>query len=283
VSGISQGAIYAFVGLSLTLIFRTTTVINFGHGELFMLSAFGMFVGVVAFNLPYLLVAMVVLIGLFLIGAIIDRYFMTPLLSGPHLSTAMMTIAIGYVLRGIVRYLWGRDALAMPAPFAFGAVQIGPVIVTAYDLTITISVTLMLLIFFLGFHKTTLGKLTQAVYQSPRGARLIGVNVSAFNSTMWGLGAAMAAIAGILVAPVTLLYPDMGANALIRGFAAMAIGGFGSLQGAVVGGLILGVLEQLFGAYINSALIDVTAYLVILFVLILRPNGLFGRAMFVRV
>ena len=119
--------------------------------------------------------------------------------------------------------------------------------------------------------------------RSERGATLIGVNVLAFHQSMWGVGLAMGALGGILIAPISLLHPDLGASFLIRGFAAMALGGFGSLGGAVVGALLLGLAEQLFGFYINTALIDITAYLVIVAVLVIRPSGLFGKTVTVRV
>ena len=127
-------------------------------------------------------------------------------------------------------------------------------------------------------YRSSAGRVMQAVCQSERGAALVGINVRAFHGVMWGVGAALAALGGVLVAPVTLLHPGLGASFLIKGFAAMTLGGFGSLGGAVVGGLVLGVAEQLVGGYVSTKMIDITAYLVIILVLALRPNGLFGRA-----
>jgi branched-chain amino acid transport system permease protein len=144
-------------------------------------------------------------------------------------------------------------------------------------------VVLFLTAFFVIFYGTRTGQIIQAVYQSERGAALVGINVRAFHGIMWGVGAAMGAIAGVLLAPITLLYPDLGANFLIRGFAAMTLGGFGSLWGAVAGGVLLGISEQLLGAYVSTKLIDIAAYLVIIAVLILRPVGLFGKTAVVRV
>src|SRR3954469_18750571 len=121
-------------------------------------------------------------------------------------------------------------------------------------------------------------RVRRAVCQWGRGAALVGINVRAFHGAMWGVGAALAAVGGVLVAPITLLHPGLGASFLIKGFAAMTLGGFGSFGGAVLGGLILGVAEQLVGGFVSTKLIDITAYLVIILVLALRPNGLFGRA-----
>jgi len=124
------------------------------------------------------------------------------------------------------------------------------------------------------FYFTRVGKIAQAASQNLRGAALVGINVPRFFSSMWGVAAVMGAVGGILVAPVTLLYPDMGAYTLIRAFAAMTLGGFGLLSGAIVGGLLMGVIEQFAGAYISTALIDIAAYLVIIIVLIFKPSGL---------
>jgi branched-chain amino acid transport system permease protein len=123
----------------------------------------------------------------------------------------------------------------------------------------------------------------QAIFQNQRGAALVGINVSAFHGAMWGAGAALGALGGVLLAPITLLYPDMGVWVLIRGFAAMTLGGFGSLHGAVLGGLILGVIELVLGAYVSTAFIDISAYMVVIAVLLVRPDGLFGRQTVVRV
>lgn len=283
ISGLSQGAIYGFIALSLTIIFRATTIVNFGQGELFMLAAFGIYFGVVVFELPYPLMIAATVIVLFLVGVGVERVFIRPMAAGPHLSVTMMTIALGYVLRGIVRYFWGRDILPMPSLFNFEPVLIGSVVLTADEMGIMIIVAVLLVAFFFALYGTRVGRIIQAVFQNERGARLVGINVAAFHRTMWGLGALMAALAGILIAPITLLYPDMGANALLRGFAAMTLGGFGSLSGAVVGGLLLGIMEQLAGAYIASVLIDITGYLVIIAVLLIRPSGLFGQQRLVRV
>jgi len=139
-------------------------------------------------------------------------------------------------------------------------------------------VTLLLAACAVVFFLTPIGKTAQAVYQSERGAMLVGINVRRFQDLLWGFALALAAIGGLLSAPVSLLHPDLGAAFLIRGFAAMTLGGFGSLGGAVIGGLTLGLAEQYAGAYVDTSLIDITAYLVIVVVLLVRPNGLFGRA-----
>jgi branched-chain amino acid transport system permease protein len=283
VSGIGQGSIYALVALGMTILFRVTTVVNFGHGELFMFSAFVIYLLLNAFDVPYVLAALAAIAVLFALGSVVERLLMRPLQGAPHMALAMMTVALSYLLRGVVRMAWGGDVRSVPPMFNFDPVMLGNVVLAAQDI-VTIGATLLLVaVFFVLLQRSRLGKLAQAATDSARGAALIGLNVPAFHRTMWGVAAAVAAIAGILVAPVTLLYPDMGAGVLVRAFAAMTLGGFGNLGGAVAGGLLMGVLEQLAGGYVSTAMVDIASYIVIIVVLLCRPAGLFGRVERVRV
>lgn len=281
-SGFAQGAIYALIALSMTVVYRATTIVNFGHGDFVMAGAFAVYVLVIYLGLPYVPAALLAIIILFFLGVAISRGFIDPIKAGPHIGFAMMSISLGYVLRGGARTLWGREVFPMPQVFDMEPIFMGDLVITGDALFIIGIVAAFMVLFFLIFYRTTIGTIIQAVYQSERGATLIGVNVRAFHESMWGVSIAMGALGGILIAPISLLHPDLGATFLIRGFAAMTLGGFGSLGGAVVGGILLGVSEQLFGAYISTALIDITSYLVIVAVLIVRPAGLFGKTETVR-
>jgi branched-chain amino acid transport system permease protein len=282
-SGIAQGCLYALMALAMTVVYRATTVVNFGHGDLLMAGAFAAYVLVVILEVPFVLGAVGAFAVLFVLGLAIERGLIRPILSGPHLSLAMMAIAVGYLLRGGARVLWGREVLPFPKIYPDKSFFLGPVVLSSSDLIVTGAVALLLVLLSILFFATSIGKTAQAIFQSQRGAALVGIDVGKFQSGMWGLGAAMAAFGGILIAPVTLLYPDMSASTLIRAFAAMTLGGFGSFLGAAAGGLLLGIAELLAGAYVGSRFIDITAYLVIIVVLLVRPAGLFGRQAVVRV
>jgi len=282
-SGISQGCLYALVALAMTVVYRATTVVNFGHGDLLMAGAFAVYVLVIFAKVPFIPAALLAIGLLFATGVGIQHWLIRPILRGPHLSLAMMAIAVGYFLRGVARVFWGREVLPFPKIYPDKSFFLGSVVLNSSDLVITGSAIALFFLLWLLFAVTPVGKTAQAVFQSQRGAALVGINVGAFHGAMWGLGAAMAAVGGILIAPVTLLYPDMSASTLIRGFAAMTLGGFGSFPGAVIGGLLLGVMEMLVGGYVGSRFIDITAYLVIILVLLVRPVGLFGRQVVVRV
>jgi branched-chain amino acid transport system permease protein len=179
--------------------------------------------------------------------------------------------------------LWGREVLPFPRIFPDRAWVLGDVVVTSDNVIVSGTVLGLMAVLLVLFNVTRIGRLLQAVFQSQRGAALIGLNVNAMHALVWGAGAALAALGGVLLAPITLLYPDMGVWVLVRGFAAMTLGGFGSLPGAVLGGLILGVMELVLGAYLSTAFIDISAYVIVIAVLLLRPDGLFGRQVVVRV
>jgi branched-chain amino acid transport system permease protein len=283
VSGIAQGVLYALVALSMTMVYRATTVVNFGHGDLVMGGAFVVYVLVVYAKLPYVVGGALALGILFGLGVVIHLGFMRRIMRGPHLAVAMMALAIGYALRGGARLLWGREVLPFPRIFPDHAFTIGDAVVTSDNLIVSGTVLGLMTALFVLFNVTRTGRVIQAVFQSQRGAALVGLNVDAVHALMWGAGAALAALGGVLLAPITLLYPDMGVWVLLRGFAAMTLGGFGSLHGAVLGGVILGVLELVLGAYASTAFIDISAYVVVIAVLLLRPDGLFGRQAVVRV
>jgi branched-chain amino acid transport system permease protein len=277
VSGIATGMLYALMALSMTVGYRATTVVNFGHGDMLMIGAYASYVFVVGIGLPFgPAIAMAALL-LFVLGMAAQRILMQPIIAGPHLSLAMMALAVGYALRGFARIEWGNSVLKLPRAYPSGAFMLGPVVVTMDDLVISGAVLVLLVALFLVFNVTPVGKVIQAVFQTQRGAALVGINVRAFHGVMWGAGAALGAVGGVLMALIVPLTPDIGVATLVRGFAAMTLGGFGSLQGAVIGGLLLGIMEKLLGFYVSTVFIDITAYLVTILVLLIRPKGLFGQ------
>jgi branched-chain amino acid transport system permease protein len=276
-SGLSVGSVYALVALGMTILYRATTVVNFCHGEFFMLGAFAVVVTqqVLGWSYPASIAASFGL--LFVLGLAIERGLMRRLQNAPHIVLAMMTVALSYLFKGTARFFWGRDVSPLPPLVDGDPVDFGSVVLFPQDILVIAASLATVVIFFAFFQRTQIGKVIQAASQTPRGAALVGINVPAFHSMMWGTAAVMGALAGVLIAPSTLVYPDMGATMLIRAFAAMTLGGFGSLGGAVVGGLILGVIENLVGGYLSSALVEIAAYLVIIIVLLLRPQGLLGE------
>jgi len=277
VSGIATGMLYALIALSMTVVYRATTVVNFGHGDLVMAGAFAVLVFTVNLSLPFLPAFVLSLLVLLVIGLVIQRFLIQPIIDGPHLALAMMALAAGYALRGFARLQWGQEAFTTPRPYPPRMFVLETVAFTMDELVISGVVLLLLVVLFVFFYLTRAGKIIQAIFQNQRGAALVGINVGAYQGAMWGAGAVLGATGGMLLALIVLVTPDMGVWTLVRGFAAMTLGGFGSLHGAVIGGLLLGVLEKLLGFYVSTAFIDVTAYVVTILVLLVRPRGLFGQ------
>ena len=203
VSGLAQGVVYALVALSMTMVYRATTVVNFGHGDLVMGGAFVVYVLVVYARLPYLLGGLLALAILFGLGMALHQGLMRRIMSGPHLAIAMMALAVGYGLRGGARMLWGREVLPFPRIFPDHAWVLGDVVVTSDNLIVSGTVLGLMAVLFVLFNVTRTGRLLQAVFQSQRGAALVGLNVDAVHRLMWGAGAALAALGGVLLAPIT--------------------------------------------------------------------------------
>lgn len=277
VSGIAVGSVYALVALGMTILYRSTTVVNFCHGEFFMLGAFGVVVAQQLLGWSYGGSIVFALVLLLAVGVLTERVLIRPLRNAPFVTLAMMTVALSYLLKGVSRFFYGREVVPLPPLLAGDPIELGGAVLFAQDALIVGFTAVVVAAFFVFFQRTQLGKVIQAASQAPRGASLVGINVPLLRNAMWGVGAAMGAAAGILIAPNTLVYPDMGGHMLIRAFAAICLGGFGSFPGAVLGGVTLGVIENLAGGYVSSALVEITAYLVIASVLVLRPQGILGE------
>jgi branched-chain amino acid transport system permease protein len=276
-SGVTTGSAYALMALGMTILLRVTTLINFSYGEFGMAGAYLAYIAHESFGFHYLVAILFAFAVLFLIGISIERIFIRPLRDAPHLTLTMMIVAVSFLIKGTAKFFWGRDFIRLPSlvegePFEFYNIVFAP-----EDILVIAGSFLTVAAFFFVFEFTRFGKVMQAASKAPRGAALVGINVPGFQGAMWGVTAIMGALAGVLIAPITLIYPEMGAKILIKGLAAMTLGGFGSLGGAIWGGFALGILENLAGGYVSSSLTDVAAFLVILAVLLVRPSGIFGE------
>lgn len=283
-SGLANGGVYALVALGLVVIYRATTVVNFAHGEGFMLAGFLAWTLYVGLALPYAvaLIGAVAIAGL--IGIATERLAFRPLIRASVVSLVLATTGLGVLMRGVARYLWGGKGSDVPFPpvFTVQALQMGDLIVSAQHLIVLGGAVATMLVFAALFRYTRLGRMMRATADNQRAAALVGIRVERVSSLTWGVGVALAGVAAVLAAPLTLLYPDMGGPLLTRALAAALLGGLGSLGGAVVGGFSLGIVEQLTAGYVDSSLADVAPFLLIIVVLLLRPRGLFGRRVVVK-
>lgn len=285
VSGLSNGGVYALVAMGLVAVYKATTVVNFAHGEGFMVAGFLAYTLHVLVGLPYPAAIVGAVAGAALLGVATERLAFRPLLRASVVSLVLATTGFAFVLRGVARYLWGGKGTDVPFPPVFGyqAITIGDLVVTSQHLVVLACAVTTMLAFLVFFRYTRLGLMMRATAENQRAAALVGIRIERISSITWGVGVALGGVAGVLAAPLTLLYPDMGGPLLIKAFAAALLGGLGSLLGAVIGGFSLGVIENLAGGYVHTSVIDLAPFVLIILVLLLRPTGLLGRRATVKV
>ena len=276
-SGIAIGAIYALVALGFVLIYKATEVVNFAQGELMMIGAFLALTFINILGLSYWVAFLLTLVGMGVLGVVLDRVLISPLIGEPTFSIVMVTIGFGTLARSIVSMVpgWGTDTYGFKTPFAEKNLRVADIVVSWEHLAI-ISITLVAVAIFYAFFKyTRVGIALQATAQNQLAAVYMGISIKRVFTIAWAISAVMAGVAGILLAPVTFVHMNMGFIGL-KAFPAAVLGGFGSIPGAIVGGLIIGVTESLAGVYLPIGWKDIAAYLILILVLIVRPQGLFG-------
>ena len=279
ISGISQGCIYGLIALGFVLIYKATETVNFAQGELMMLGAFLGLTATAGMGLSYWAAIPVALIGMALVGLLIERATLRPILGQPAFAVVIVTIGLGYVARGAVTMVpfWGTETHTLPAPFRDKIIRAGELVISMEHVVIIAATMLLCAVLFLFFRYSRIGIAMQAASQNQLAAYYMGIPVRRLNGFIWAISAAVAALAGVLLAPITFVHVNMGFIGL-KAFPAAVVGGFGSLPGAIVGGLIIGVVESLAGVYLPEGFKDVAAYVVVLAMLMVKPTGLFGES-----
>ena len=280
-SGLAAGSIYASVALALVMIYRSTDLVNFAQGEMAMFSTYIAWTLVNA-GLPFWLAFLITLAASFVGGMIIERVVIRPVENAPVLAAVVVTIGLLLIFNSVAGWIYSYTVQDFPSPFpdrpVFGALM------TTRDLGVIGVTLLMLVLLFAFFRYTPIGLAMRAAAQNPASARLCGIRVGRMLAIGWGLAAMIGATAGVMVAPVLFLDPNMMGGVLIYAFAGALLGGITSPIGAVVGGLIVGVTENLVGTYLIASQLKLTvAFALIILVLVFRPNGLFGTAIVRRV
>jgi branched-chain amino acid transport system permease protein len=278
ISGLAQGCIYGLIALGFVLIYKATETVNFAQGELLMIGAFaGLFASTVL-GLPYWLALVAAMIATAIVGFGLERVVLRPILGQSAVSIVMVTIGIGYMSRGLITMLpvVGTDTHTLPVPFRGEVFRVGGLVISAEHIVIIVTTIVLCGLLAALFRYTKVGIAMQAMSQNQLAAYYMGIPVKRLSSLVWAIAAAVAAIAGILLAPLTFIHANMGLIG-IKAFPAAVIGGFTSLPGAIVGGLIIGVVEQLAGFYLMEGFKDAAPFIVVLAMLIFKPNGLFGE------
>lgn len=276
-SGLSIGAIYGLVALALVIPFKASGVLNFGQGSMVTLGAYIALTLSTSAGLPYWVMVPATLLVAGLIGVVIELLVMRRLVRAPEFTIVIGTFALGLMVQDAIRLHWQDNDFALDVPFGTDPIVIGPVRVNPVSLSILAVSLALLVVLALFFQYTRAGKAMRAVSQNQDAARLMGINVERVFSSTLAIGTAIAALAGVLFAPVTGINPGMG-ELILKAFVAAVIGGFNSLPGAVLGGLALGLIETFSAAFAGGTLKDVSAFAMLILMLLIRPNGLFGTA-----
>ncbi len=275
INGLAMGCIYALVALGFVLIYKATEIINFAQGDLMMIGAFLAFTCVNFLHLPFLLALLITLILMGFLGRTIERFVLRPLVGEPAFALVMATIAIGILLRSLGGMIWGYDTYKFSAGITDVPVRIGSWAVSSVNLWIMVITLILIIGLYLFFNRTRAGISMEAASQNQLAAYLMGIGVKKVFSNIWGISAIVAAVAGIFLTPIQFLNYNMGFIGL-KAFPAAVLGGFGSIPGAILGGIIIGVSESLAGVYLPAGFKEVFAWVVLILVLMIRPEGLFG-------
>jgi branched-chain amino acid transport system permease protein len=278
ISGIAQGCIYGLIALGVVLIYKATETVSFAQGELMMLGAFIGLIVMTSLGFPFWLAFAAAVLAMGAFGIVLERLVIRPILGQPAFSIVMLTIGIGYVARGAITMVpgIGTETHTLPVPYKDQAWNVGALVLNVEQMVIIAATVVLSGALYAVFKYSKVGVAMQAASQNQIAAYYMGIPVKRLNGLVWGLAAAVAAVAGLLLAPITFVHANMGFIGL-KAMPAAVVGGFGSLPGALVGGLIIGIVESLSGFYLPEGFKDIAAYVVVLIMLVVKPNGLFGE------
>lgn len=277
-NGLLLGATYSLLGIGLTLVFGLMHVVNFAHGEFYTFGAYAAFAALALASVHFFLAILLAIVAGALAGAVCERVLLRPL-RGQSIDTVMLVmIGLWIAMQNAELLGWGGVAKSVPTPFPTQPVVLGAVSVAPLRIFVFVVSGLLILGAHLLLSRTKLGRAMRATFQDRETAALMGVSIERIHTVTFAFGAGLAAAAGALLGPVFLLYPSMGDLASLKAFSVVILGGLGNFGGAALGGLVLGIAEELGAGYISSGYRDAVGFLMIVAVLLLRPSGLFARA-----
>ncbi len=278
INGLRTGSIYALIALGYTMVYGIAKMINFAHGDVIMVGAYALYVFIVLLKLPVVVAVILTIVLCSVLGITIERIAYKPLRKAPPLAVLITAIGVSFFLQNASQLIFSANPRPFESIVKIKTITIGSVSIagiTAVTLLVTL-VTMITLTLFI--NKTKAGSAMRAVSEDKGAAQLMGINVNKTISLTFAIGSALAAIAGILfMSQYQSLNPTMGALPGIKAFVAAVLGGIGSVPGAMLGGIILGLIESISKAYIYSELSDAIVFGVLILVLLLKPSGLLGR------
>jgi branched-chain amino acid transport system permease protein len=278
VNGLVLGGTYALLGIGLTLIFGLMNLVNFAHGELYTLGAYATFAGLALGGLNFFAaVAAAIAVGA-LAGALCERVLLRPLRDESIDTTMLVMIGLWIALQNAELLVWGGVARSIPHPFPTAPIVLGPVGIAPLRLFVVVTALALIMAAWVVIQRTRLGTAMRATFQDRETAALMGVKIGRIHTATFAFGSALAAAAGALLGPIFLAYPSMGDLASLKAFSVVILGGLGNLPGATIGGLLLGIAEELGAGYVSSGYRDAVGFVIIILVLLFRPAGLFARS-----
>lgn len=283
VSGLATGSIYGLIALGFVLIYKATDVFNFAHGDFMMVGAYLIATFTVTWGLPFGLAVILVLLLTAIMGLLMQIIVVRPMLGQPLLSIVMVTLGLSLVIRSAVIVIWGPIERRIASPLPNDVLNVQGVIVSTLDLIIMAVAVVVLALFAVFFRRSSLGLEMRATAENFEAAVLSGINASRVFKVALSLGTVIAAIGGIMLANVSVVNIGMGEAGLLAALPAIVIGGFQSLPGAMVGGLVVGVLQKMASGYVGTGTENVVVYTVLLLMLLVKPYGLFGEREIIRV
>jgi branched-chain amino acid transport system permease protein len=277
-NGLLLGATYSLLGIGLTLVFGLMNVVNFAHGEFYTFGAYAAFAALALASVHFFLAIPLAIVAGALAGAVCERVLLRPLRAQSIDTVMLVMIGLWIAMQNAELLGWGGVAKSVPTPFPTQPVVLGAVSVAPLRIFVFVVSGLLILGAHLLLSRTKLGRAMRATFQDRETAALMGVSIERIHTVTFAFGAGLAAAAGALLGPVFLLYPSMGDLASLKAFSVVILGGLGNFGGAALGGLVLGIAEELGAGYISSGYRDAVGFLMIVAVLLLRPSGLFARA-----
>ncbi|MCX5873590.1 MAG: branched-chain amino acid ABC transporter permease [Deltaproteobacteria bacterium] len=276
VSGLTTGSIYALIALGFCIIHNATGIVNFTQVDFVSLGGLMMYTLLLSLGLPLILAFVLAVVAVTVVGGLVERLAIRPARSRAVIILIFITIGVSILMRGIFKILWGKNQMGVPhfsseTPITFFGATILPQNLWIFLITFIAVVALQ---FF--FSRSRIGKAMRATSFNPRAAALMGVNVNRMILFSFALSGALGAVAGIIIVPITTLSYEIGVMLGLKGFAAAVLGGYGNSLGAVIGGLLLGVLESVGAGVISSTYKDVIAFSILLLVLFIKPSGILG-------
>ncbi len=277
-NGLVNGMGYVLIALGLTIVFGVMKVVNFAHGEFYVLGAYASFFVMQALGVSYLLSVPAAILIVAAVGIVANHLFFRPTRGQHEIVGLMSSVALSLILLNGVLFYFSGEPRTISSPYSNAVLNVGPVFLTEQRIIAMIAVTILIGGTWLFVTKTSLGKMMQATSQNIDGAALSGINADRVYLVTFALGCGLAGAAGALLGPLVTIYPTLGDWAVLKAFVVVIVGGLGSISGAIIAGIGLGLIEAISAGYLSSALQDVFGYAAIIAVLMFRPQGIFGRS-----